>query len=74
MWKGSEAVPGLAAPDSRLVDVAEVVGEIDTADGVMLVGDITGKQADLEVSGVVAIAQSQTAFKLRPEGEFNTLV
>ena len=40
----------------------------------MLVGDITGKQADLEVSDRVPVTQPQPAFKLRPESKLNTFI
>ena len=51
-----EPVRGFRPPDSRLVDVTSIVSKVDAADGIMLIGNIAGKHADLIVPGVVAIA------------------
>ena len=74
MTAKSEAVYGLRSPDSRLVDVAGIVSEVDAADGIMLVGNIAGKHADLKVSDSVPITGPQPAFKLCPEGKFHALI
>ena len=70
----SEAVPGLRPPYPRLVDVAGIVGKVDTADGIMLIGDIAGKHANLEVSDRVAITGPEPTFKLCSEGKLNTFI